>query len=79
MTGLTLVMVNANVHSVHLTDGSHVGNLKRIGSIWKFKAIGYDATGKVLPGGGPLTEQHNTVCTALDAAALSAKLGLMAP
>lgn len=78
MAALTLTFVNANVHSVHLPDGSHVGNLKRIGSTWKFKAIGYDAAGNVLPGGGPFTEQHNTVCAAADAAELSAKLGLMA-
>ena len=78
MTALKLILVNANVHSVHLPDGSHVGNLKRIGSTWKFKAIGCDAAGNVLPGGGPLTEQHNTVCTAPDAAELSAKLGLLA-
>ena len=78
MAALTLTFVNANVHSVHLPDGSHVGNLKRIGSAWKFKAIGYDAAGDVLPGGGPFTEQHNTECAAADAAELSAKLGLMA-
>ncbi len=78
MTALKLILVNANVHSVHRLDGSHVGNLKRIGSIWKFKAVGYDTAGNVLPGGGPLTAQHNTVCAALDAAELSAKLGLMA-
>lgn len=78
MTGLTLTFVNANVHSVHLPDGSHVGNLKRIGSVWKFKAVGYDAAGNVLPGGGPLTEHHNTACTAADATELSTKLGLIA-
>lgn len=77
MPALKLILVNANVHSVHLPDGSHVGNLKRIGSTWKFKALGYDAAGNVLPGGGPLTEKHNTACTAADAAELSAKLGLM--
>ncbi len=77
MTALTLILVNANVHSVHLPDGSHVGNLKRIGSTWKFKAIGYDAAGNVLPGGGPFTGQHNTLCVAANAAQLSAKLGLM--
>lgn len=78
MAALTLTFVNANVHSVHLPDGSHVGNLKRIGSTWKFKAIGYDATGDVLPGGGPFTDRHNTQCSAADATELSAKLGLMA-
>ncbi|WP_363260953.1 hypothetical protein [Rhodoferax sp.] len=78
MTALALNFVNANVYSVHLPDGSHVGNLKRIGSTWKFKAVGYDAAGNVLPGGGPLTDRHNTPCSAPDAAELSAKLGLVA-
>jgi hypothetical protein len=56
---LHLVLVNANVHSVHLPDGTHVGNLKRVGAVWKFKAIGYDETGGLIPGGGPLTDHHN--------------------
>ncbi len=77
MTALTLTRVNADVHSVHLPDGSHVGNLKRIGTVWKFKAVGYDEAGNIIPGGGPLTEQHNTVFAAPDAAEINAKLGLM--
>jgi hypothetical protein len=72
---LTLTCVNADVHSVHLSDGSHVGNLKRIGAVWKFKAIGYDAAGNIIPGGGPLTDRHNTMFAAPDADAVSAKLG----
>jgi len=71
VTALTINPVNANVHSVHLADGTHVGNLKRIGAIWKFKAIGYDAAGDVEPGGGPLTQWHNTVFAEPDAEALS--------
>ena len=71
MTALTLIPVNADVHSVHRPDGTHVGNLKRIGAIWKFKAIGYDAAGKVIPGGGPLTERHNIAFRAPDAAEVS--------
>ena len=76
MLALKLTLVNANVHSVHLPDGSHVGNLKRIGSVWKFKAIGYDAAGNLIPGGGPLTDRHNIAFSAPDAAEVSAKLGL---
>ena len=49
-------------------SGLHVGNLKLIGGVWKFKAVGYDASGQVIPGGGPLTERHNSVFAALDAA-----------
>lgn len=78
MTLLTLVEVNADVRSVHLPDGSHVGNLKRIGAVWKFKAVGYDATGQVVPGGGPLTERHNTPFAQPDALEVSARLNLMA-
>lgn len=72
---LTLSEVNTNVHSVHLAAGTHVGNLKRIGAVWKFKAVGYDAAGGVEPGGGPLTDWHNTELAAPDAAALNALLG----
>lgn len=75
MTELTLTEVNANVHSVHLPSGAHVGNLKRLGAVWKFKAVGYDAAGAVEPGGGPLTDQHNTEFAAPDAEAVSQHLG----
>ncbi len=51
--------------------GLHVGNLKLIGVVWKFKAIGYDYAGQVVPGGGPLTEQHNTVFAVLDEAEIN--------
>jgi len=71
---LTLTCVNANVHSVHLADGAHVGNLKRIGAVWKFKAVGYDACGAVEPGGGPLTDQHNCLFEQPDAAQVNALL-----
>lgn len=74
MTRLALREVNANVQSVHLSDGTHVGNLKRIGEVWKFKAIGYEADGSVVPGGGPLTDRHNTEFTAPDADEVNAKL-----
>jgi hypothetical protein len=59
---------------VHLADGTHVGNLKRIGALWKFKAVGYDNTGSVVPGGGPLTHLHNTPLAAPDVAELNASL-----
>ncbi|MCM2342678.1 hypothetical protein [Rhodoferax sp.] len=75
MTSLTLTHINANVYSVHLADGSHVGNLKRIGALWKFKAVGYDASGGVEPGGGPFTLLHNTALSKPDVLELNAKLG----
>jgi len=51
-----------------------VGNLKLIGGQWKFKAIGYGAGGEVIPGGGPLTERHNTTFAAPDEAVITAVL-----
>ena len=72
---LSLRMVNTNVYSVHLPDGSHVGNLKHIGDLWKFKAVGYEADGAVVPGGGPLTDRHNTVFAMPDVAEVNASLG----
>ena len=54
--------------------GEHVGNLKLIGGVWKFKAIGYAADGGVVPGGGPLTERHNTTFAVPDQAQVSATL-----
>lgn len=75
MTPLTLSPVNTNVYSVHSPDGTHVGNLKRIGGLWKFKAVGYDGAGAVEPGGGPFTDRHNTVFATPDALAVSTGLG----
>ena len=75
MHPLSLRVVNANVYSVHLADGSHVGYLKHIGSIWKFKAVGYEAHGAILPGGGPLTDRHNTVFAEPDIDQINASLG----
>jgi len=74
MTTVSLTEVNANVHSVHLADGSHVGNLKRIGTLWKFKAVGYENTGGVVPGGGPFTSLHNMQLSAPDVDEVNAKL-----
>lgn len=71
---ITLQALNDGVwrvmHSVH----GHVGNLKRIGGAWKFKAIGYGAGGEMIPGGGPLTGRHNTSFAAPDEALVNAGL-----
>jgi hypothetical protein len=71
---LALQRVNADVHSVHFPDGAHVGNLKRVAAVWKFKAIGYDTDGSIMPGGGPLTDQHNMVFAQPDATEVSTRL-----
>ena len=64
---------------VESSAGLHVGNLKLIGGAWKFKAIGYDASGQVIPGGGPLTDRHNTSFAALDEAEINLVLSTEAP
>ena len=74
MNPLTLHPLNDQVVRVLDSQGDCVGNLKRIGAVWKFKAIGYDADGAVIPGGGPLTDRHNTPFAVLDEAVVSAAL-----
>ena len=66
--------LNAQQCRVTSSDGVHVGNLKLIGGIWKFKAIGMGAGGHVVPGDGPLTGRHNMVFAVLDEAGISAAL-----
>ena len=65
---LRLQPVNPGVCQVHTSAGLYVGNLKLIGGLWKFKAIGFDASGQVIPGGGPLTDRHNATFNGLDEA-----------
>lgn len=74
MSRYALAPVNADVYRVQAPDGTHVGNLKRVGAVWKFKAIGYDAAGRLVPGGGPLTDRHNTTLATPDATELNARL-----
>ena len=65
--------VSDQVVSVYALTGEWVGNLKRIGSVWKFKAVGVDA-GQLVPGGGPLTHRHNETFAVWDEAAICAAL-----
>ena len=74
MNKLTLNRLSNHVYLVLSDQGKHVGNLKLINGVWKFKAIGYDPNGDVIPGGGPLTDRHNTTFVALDEALISARL-----
>lgn len=71
---LTLNRINDLMYQVLTAQGDHVGNLKKIGAAWKFKAIGYEPDGSVVPGGGPLTDRHNTPLADLDEALLNAAL-----
>lgn len=73
---LTLCQLNAGVHQVLTTTGEHVGNLKLIAGKWKFKALGLDLDGTVIPGGGPLTDRHNTSFDRLDLDLINATLAL---
>jgi hypothetical protein len=74
MTRLRLVPFNEDVYRVLDEAGTQVGNLKRIGEIWKLKAIGHDAEGRLVPGGGPLTGRHNAVFAAPDERELNLRL-----
>ena len=72
---LKITRENDKVWRVLTALDAHVGNLKLINGVWKFKAIGYDDTGAVLPGGGPLTERHNTILAVLSDEAVNAAFG----
>jgi hypothetical protein len=71
---LTLSRLNDGVYRVLADQGLHVGNLKFIDGLWKFKAIGYARNGSISPGWGPLTGLHNTTFAALDEALINATL-----
>jgi len=72
---LSISSLNGGAYRVSDSMGHHVGNLKFILGFWKFKAIGYDAFGEVIPGGGSLTERHNTVFSSLDIEHINRVLG----
>ena len=72
---LSIASLNSRACRVLDSMGHHVGNLNFILGSWKFKAIGYDVSGEVIPGGGPLTERHNTVFASLDMVQINRVLG----
>ena len=72
---LSLHKENDLVWRVLSRQVEHVGNLKRVGGVWKFKAMGYDANGAMMPGHGPLTHRHNMSFGELDAVLICASLG----
>ena len=76
MNKLRLHTVSSGICRVLTDSGLHVGNLKLIGGVWKFKAIGYNTAGQVIPGGGPLTKRHNAVFKTPDPADVDQILGL---
>jgi hypothetical protein len=76
---LRLHPVSPGICQLLTETGLHVGNLKLIGRVWKFKAIGYDASGQLIPGGGPLTDRHNASFAALDEVQINRVLGSIRP
>jgi hypothetical protein len=72
MDGRMIEKVNEGVYALHDPAGQHVGNFKWIQGQWKFKAVGYGPSGQLIPGGGPLTDRHNTVLGQLDEARIRA-------
>lgn len=73
MSTQLLKPLSDGVCALHDPSGLHVGNFKWIQGQWKFKAIGYGPGCQVLPGGGPMTEQHNTCFAQLDEAIVRAR------
>lgn len=73
MQRLSLRRVNDGVVAVLLEGEQPGGHLKRIGGVWKFKAMGLEG-GELVPGGGPLTAHHNRCFDRLDEAAICAAL-----
>jgi len=67
-----------HVYRVVHAELGHVGNLQLAAGLWKFKAIGYESGGSLVPGGGPFTERHNAALQEPDAAALEQALGIEA-
>ena len=76
LPALTFRQLNPGIHQVLTSNGEHVGNLKWIAGKWKFKALGLDLDGTVIPGGGPLTDRHNTSFDSLDLDLINATLAL---
>ncbi len=74
MPPLRFCLLNEGVYRVLTAQDEHVGNLKRINGLWKFKAIGYTAQGELIPGGGPLTGRHNISFASFDEVLISTGL-----
>ena len=72
MSSPLLKPLSEGVCALHDLSGLHVGNFKWIQGQWKFKAVGYGPSGQLIPGGGPLTDRHNTPLAQLDEALIRA-------
>jgi len=74
MGPLSLHPFNEGVRVVYAHDGQLVGTLKLIRGQWKFKALGFDEAGDLIPGGGLLTDKHNTIIEQDSSACVTAAL-----
>jgi hypothetical protein len=71
---LALQTLSEELCRVSDANGVCVGHFKRIQGVWKFKALGQDADGHTVPGGGPFTHRHNTVLAELNPDSVNAAL-----
>lgn len=74
MPVVQLIRRTALIYRVVHNEQGHIGNLKFANGAWKFKAIGYEPDGRVIPGGGPYTHRHNLELAVPDADALGSAL-----
>jgi len=64
---LQLRPINDGAQFVTSCHGVVLGQIKRINSTWKFKALWLDEEGDWVPGGGPLTDRHNVTLDSIEA------------
>jgi hypothetical protein len=64
---LQLRPISDGAQFVITAQGVVMGQIKRINSTWKFKALWLDEVGDWVPGGGPLTDRHNATLDSTNA------------
>jgi len=71
---LKLRPINDGAQYITTANGVVMGQIKRINGTWKFKALWRDEVGDWVPGGGPLTDRHNTTLDSTKAQYWQARL-----
>lgn len=56
--GIEVFSLRNDFAAVFDGGGCHVGFLKAMRRLWRFRAVGYDAGGQPLTGGGPFASRH---------------------
>lgn len=74
LPGLRLIRLREDLYVLCDRNGYHLGLLKSTMGRWLLKAVGYDALGNAVSGGGPLTSFHNLVVPGPHAESLCAML-----